>query len=136
MSQYFPKPYKTFRGNINVKVDLSYYATKLDLKNATGIDTFKLALKSNVASLKAETDQIDIDKLKTVPVDLSKLNNLVNNEVIKKTVYDKLVAKINIDTSGFVLKTKYDTDKSSLEKKLVMQAEEILILVDLLKKIL
>ena len=70
MSQYFPKPYKTFRGNINVKVDLSNYATKLDLKNATVIDTSKLALKSKVASLKAEIDQINVDKLKTVPVDL------------------------------------------------------------------
>ena len=57
-----------------------------------------------------------LEKLKIVPVDLSKLNNIVNQEVVKKTVYDKLVAKVNdIDTSGFVLKTKYDTDKSDLK---------------------
>ena len=69
MSQCLPKPYRTFGGNINVKVDLSSYATKLDLKNATGVDTSKLAAKSDLASLKAEIDKIDIDKLKTVPVD-------------------------------------------------------------------
>ena len=61
-----------------------------------------------------------LKKLKTVPVDLSKLSNVVNNDVVKKTVYDKLVAKINnIDISGFNLKTKYDTDKSELEKKII-----------------
>ena len=54
-----------------------------------------------------------------VPVDLSKLSDVVKNDVVKKTVYDKLVAKVNsIDTSGFVLKTKYDTDKSELENKI------------------
>ena len=84
MSQYFPKPYRTFGGNINVKVDLSNYATKLDLKNTTGVYTFKLAAKFDLASLKAEIDKIDVGKLKTVPVDLSKLSNVVNNEVVKK----------------------------------------------------
>ena len=50
---------------------------------------------------------------------LSKLSNAVNNEVVKKTVYDELIAKANnIDTNGFVLKTKYDTDKLDLEKKI------------------
>ena len=64
-------------------------------------------------------DKIDVGKLKTVPVDLSKLSNVVNNDVAKKTVYDKLVAKVsNIDTSRFLLKTRYDTDKSDLEKKI------------------
>ena len=54
-------------------------------------------------------DKIDVDKLKTVPVSLSKLSNVANNEVVKKTVHDKLVAKVNnIDTSRLVLKTKYD----------------------------
>ena len=66
MSQYFPKPYKPFEGDINVKVDLSNYALKTDLKNATGIDTSKLATKSDLASLKAEIDKLDIEKL--VPV--------------------------------------------------------------------
>ena len=62
-SQYFPKPYKTFAGDINVKVDLSNYATKTDLKNATGIGTSKLAENSDLASLKAIVDKIDVDKL-------------------------------------------------------------------------
>ena len=64
-------------------------------------------------------DKIDVDKLKTVLIDLSKLSNAVNNDVVKKTVHDKLLPKVNnIDTSGFALKTKYDTDKSDLEKKI------------------
>ena len=62
--------------------------------------------------MKTEVDKIDVDKLKTVPVDLAKLSNVVKNDVVKKTEYDKLVTKVdNIDTTGFVLKTKYDTDK-------------------------
>ena len=92
---------------------------KSDSKNAKGADTSKLAAKSDLASLKDEIDKIDVDKLKTVPVDLSKLSNVVNNQVVKKTVLDILVAKVdNIVTSGFVLKTKYDTDRSDLEKKI------------------
>ena len=111
MSQYFPKPFRSFGGNINVKVDLSNYATKADLKNVTHVDTSSFALKTNLANLKTEVDKLDIDKLATVPVDLSKLSNVVKNDVVKKTVYDKLVAKVNnIDTSGFVLKNKYQTD--------------------------
>ena len=84
MNQYFPKPYDLFRGDINVKVDLSNYATKTDLKNATGIDTSKLAAKSDLASLKAEIDKLDIDKLIPVPVDSSKLRDVIKNEVVKK----------------------------------------------------
>ena len=105
--------------DINVNVDLFNYATKADLKNATGIDTSKLAAKSDLASLKAEVDKLDIDKLIPVPVDLRKLSDLVKNDVNKKTAYDKLVAKENnIDTSGFVLKTKYNTDQSEIENKI------------------
>ena len=82
---------------------MSSYATKAELKNATRTDTSRLAAKLDLASL--EVYKIDFDKLKTVPVDLSKLSNAVINEVVKKTVYDKLVAKANnIDTNGFVLK--------------------------------
>ena len=118
MSQYFPKPYEPFGGDINVKAELSNYATKADLKNATVIDTTKPAAKSHLAGLKAEVDKLDIDKLIPAPIDLSKLSDAVKNDV-KKTVYDKLVIKVNtIGTSGFVLKTKYDTDKSYLEKKI------------------
>ena len=120
MSQYFPKTFRS-RKNINVKVDLSNYATKADLKNVTHVDTSNFALKTNLANLKAEVDKLDTDKLKTVTVDLSKLSNVVKNEVVKKTEYNKLVNKVNnIDTSGFVLKTKYDTDKLELEKKFLI----------------
>ena len=119
MSQYFPKPFKRFGGNINVKVDLSNYATKTDLKNAAHVDTSSFALKPNLASLKTEVDKLDIDKLVSVPVDLSKLSDVVKNDVVKKAVYDELVAKVNnIDTNDFVLKTKYQTDKVELEKKI------------------
>ena len=91
----------------------------MQIKNATGIDTSKLAAKSALASLKAEVDKIDVDSLKTVPVNLSKLSNLVKNEVLKKTVDDKLVIKVNdIDITEFVLKTKFNIDKSDLEKKI------------------
>ena len=119
MSQYFPKLFSSFGGNINVKVDLSNYATKDDLKNVTHIGTTSFALKTNLANLKAEVDKLDVDKLAPVPVDLSKLIDVVENDVVKKTVYDKLAAKvINIDTSDFVLKTKYNADTSELEKKI------------------
>ena len=118
MSQYFPKPFRSFGRNINVKVDLSNYATKTDLKNVTHVDTSSFALKTNLASLKTEVDKLDIDKLVPVPVDLSKLSDVVKNDVVKKAVYDQLVAKVNnIDTNDFVLKTKYQVDKSKLEKK-------------------
>ena len=119
MSQYFPKPYEPYGGDINVKVDLSNYATKSDIKNISHVDNSSFALKTNLASLKTEVDKLDIDKLVPVPVDLSKLSDVVKNDVVKKDVYDKLVAKVdNIDTSGFVLKTKYDTDKSELENEI------------------
>ena len=82
------------------------------------MDVSSFALKSNLASLKTEVDKLDIDKLTPVLNNLAKLSNVVKNNVAKKTVYDKLVAKVNnIDTTGFVLKTTYDTDKSNLEKK-------------------
>ena len=90
---------------------MSNYATKADIKNISHVDTSSFTLKSNRASLKTEIDKLDIDKLVPVPVDLSKLSDRVKNDV-KKNVYDKLVTKVNnIDTSGFVLKTKYDADK-------------------------
>ena len=106
MSQYFRKPYEPFGGDINVKVDLSNYATKADIKNISHIDTPSFALKSNLASLKTDNDKSDIDKFKSlptnlsnlkikvdklvtdkltpVPVNLSKLRNIVKNEVIKR----------------------------------------------------
>ena len=119
MSQYFPKPYEPFGGHINVKVDLSNYVTKTDIKNVLHIDTSSFASKTNLANLKTEVDKLDIGKLAPVSVDLSKLSDVVKNYVVKKTIYDKLVAKVNsIDTSRFVLKTKYDTDKLEIETKI------------------
>ena len=119
MSQYFPNPYEPFGGEINVKVDLSNYATKNDLKNVTHVDVSSFSLKSNLASLKTEVDKLDIDKLTPVPNDLAKLSNVVKNDVVKNTEYYKLVTKVNnIDTSGSVLKTTYDTDKSHLKQKI------------------
>ena len=119
MSEYLLKSFRSFKRNINVKVDLSNYGTKTDLKNVTYVDTSSFALKTNLASLETEVDKLDIGKLAPVPVDLSKLSDVVKNDVAKKTVYEKLVAKANnIDTSDFVLKTKYKTDKTELEKKI------------------
>ena len=92
---------------------------KADIKNISHADTSSFALKTNLASLKSEEDKLDIDKLVPVSVDLSKLSDVVKNDVVKKTVYDKLVAKVNsIDTSRFVLKTKYDKDKSEIKNKI------------------
>ena len=92
---------------------------KTNIKNISHVDTADFELKSNLASLKTEVDQLDIHRLVTVPVDLSKLSDVVKNDIVTKTVYDKIVAKVNsTDTNGFVLKTKYDTDKTELEKKI------------------
>ena len=119
MSKYYPKPSKPFGRNINVNVDLSNYATKTDIKNISHFDTSSFALKTNLSSLITEVDKLDIEKLARVPIDLSKLSYVVKSNVVKKTVYDKLVAKVNnIDTSDFMLKTKYDTDESELENKI------------------
>ena len=112
MSQYFPEPFRSFQENINVKVDLSNYAAKTDLKNITHVDTSIFTLKTNLASLKPEVYKLEIDKLEPVPVDLSKLSDVVKNDVVEKVIYDKLAAKVNnIDTNDFVLKTKYLADK-------------------------
>ena len=69
MNEYFPKP-KTLGGNLKVELDLSYYMTKADWKNATGVDTLNFAKKSDLASLKSEIGKLDIVKLETTPVDL------------------------------------------------------------------
>ena len=94
---------------------MSNYARKTDLKNVKHVDTSIFALKTNLASLITEVGKLDIDKLVPVPVDLSKLSDVVKNDVVKNTVNDKVNS---IDTSGFVLKTKYDTDKSEIENKI------------------
>ena len=77
MSQYFPKPYEPFGGDINVKVDLSNYATKADIKNILHVDTSSFALKKNLANLKTEVDKLDIEKLVLIPADLSKASNVL-----------------------------------------------------------
>ena len=91
MGQYIPKPYEPFGGDINVKVDLSNYATKADIKNISHIDTSSFASKSNLVSLQTKVDKLDIDELLPVSVDLSKISDVVKNDVVKKTAHDELV---------------------------------------------
>ena len=97
--------------------------TKVDLKNATGIDTSKLALKSDLANLKS---------------DLSKLSDVVKKDTIKISVYNNLVTKVNnTGTSRFALKTKYDAERKEYlgftEKKIQIQKRKFLVLMGLLK---
>ena len=82
---YYP-PYRSSRNNIKVKLDLSNYATKDDVKNITHVDVSSFASKTNLATLKIEVDKLDTDKLKTTPIDLSKLSNVVENDVVKKLI--------------------------------------------------
>ena len=118
MSQYFP-PYRSSGRNVKVELHLSNYATKTYLKNVTHLDTSSFALKTNLASLKKEVDKLDVSKSVPFPSDLAKLSNTVNNDVVKKTDYVKLVTKVdNIDTTNFVLKTKYGTDIGEINETL------------------
>ena len=138
-SQYYP-PYKTSSNNIKVELDLSNYETKKDINDITHVDIIGFASKTNLAALRTEVDKIDVDKLKTVPVDLAKLNNVVNNDVVKKTDYNTKVTSIEsqmagltkstvdnladitklkaVDTSNFVSKTKFTADTNTLENKI------------------
>ena len=138
-SQYCP-PYKSSSNNIKVELDLSNYATKKDINDITHVDVSGFASKTNLAALKTAVDKIDADKLKTVPVDLAKLSNVVNNNVVKKTDYNTKVTSIEtqiagltkntidnvaditklktIDTNSFVLKTKLASDVTTLENKI------------------
>ena len=112
MSQYFPKS-SSHEENIKAKIDLTNYATKKDINDITHVDTSNFALKTNLANLKTEVDKLDIDKLVPIPNDLCKLSNVVKNDVVKKVEHNKLITKVNnIDTSDFVLKTKYSIDKT------------------------
>ena len=74
MSEYFPEP-KSLGGKVKVELDLSNYATKTDLKNATGIDTSSFAKKVDLANLKSDVNELDIDKLKHIPTNLGNLKN-------------------------------------------------------------
>ena len=139
MSRYYP-PYKSSSNNIKVELDLTNNATKIDLNNITHVDTSSFASKTNLAALKTEVDKIDIDKLKTAPTDLAKLTNAVENDLVKKAVYNTKVTSIEtqiaglakktvnnladitklkpIDTNSFVLKTKLASDVTTLENKI------------------
>ena len=86
ISQCCTKPYEPFSGDTNVKVDLSSYATKTDIKNISHVDPSSFALKTNLSSLKTEVDKLDSDKSIAISADLSKLSNAVKNDVVKKTI--------------------------------------------------
>ena len=90
MTTYYP-PYKSSSNNVKVELDLTNYATKTDLKNITHTDVSSFASKTNLSALKAEVDKIDVSKLKTVPEDLAKLNNVVKNEVVKKLILVQMI---------------------------------------------
>ena len=92
MSTYYP-PYK-------LELDLANYATKDDVKNITHVDVSSFASKTNLAALKTEVDKIDADKLKTVPVDLAKLTNAIENDLVKKTDYNAKVTNIESQIAG------------------------------------
>ena len=139
MSQYYP-PYRSSSNNIKVELDLANYATKTDLKNITHVDVSSFASKTNLAALKTEVDKIDADKLKTAPIDLAKLTNTIENDVVKKTDYNTKVTSIEvqiagltkntvdnfaditklkaIDTNSFVLKTKFSAVSNTLDDKI------------------
>ena len=93
MSQYYP-PYKSSSSNVKVELDLTNYATKTDFKNITHVDVSSFASKTNLATLKTEVNKIDVDKLKTAPVDLAILTNAVENDLVKKTDYNTKVTTI------------------------------------------
>ena len=136
---YYP-PYKSSSNNIKVELDLTNYATKIDLKNITHVDVSSFASKTNLAALKTEVEKIDVDKLKTVPVDLAKLTNAVKNDLVKKTVYNTKVTSIEgqiagftkntidnladitklkaIDTNSFVTRTKFSAETNALDDKI------------------
>ena len=132
---YYP-PYKSSSNNVKVELDLTNYATKNDLKSITHVDFSGFASKTNLAALKSEVDEIDVDKLKTAPVDLAKLTNAIENDVVKKTVYNTKVTSIEtqiagltkntvdnladitklkaINTNSFVTRTKFSADTNAL----------------------
>ena len=101
---YYP-PYKSSSINIKVKLDLTSYATKTDLKNITHVDVSSFASKTNLAALKTEVDKLDVDKLKTAPVDLAKLTNAAENDLVQKTVYKTKVTSIEAQITGLTKNT-------------------------------
>ena len=136
----YSPPHKISSNIIKVKLDLTNYATKTDLKNITHIDVSSFASKTNLAALKTEVDKIDVDNLKTAPVDLAKLTNAIENDLVKKPVYNTKVTSIEaqiagltkntvdnladitklkvIDTNSFVTRTKFSADTNALDDKI------------------
>ena len=104
MSTYYP-PYKISSNNIKIELDLTNYATKTDLNNITHVDTNVDTSNTNLAALKTEVDKIDIDKLKTALTDLAKLTNAVENDLVKKTVYNTKVTSIEGQIAGLTKNT-------------------------------
>ena len=130
MGQYFP-PYNNSSENIKVELDLSNYATKKDIKDIAHVDTSSYAIKTNLAALKTEVDNIDTDKLKTVPNDLAKLSNIVKNDAVKKADYNTLKSKVDgTDTSAFVTRTKFTADTNALNDKIDKVEKKIPVLTD------
>ena len=138
MSTYYP-PYKSSSSNVKVELDLTNYATKTDLKNITHVDGSSFASKNNLEALKTEVDKIDVDKLKTVPFDLAKLTNAVENDLVKKTDYNAKVTNIESQIAGvtkntldnlggitklkaidtnLVTRTKFSADTNALDDKI------------------
>ena len=101
---YYP-PYKSSSSNVKVELNLTNYATKTDLINITPVDVSSFASKTNLAALKTEVDKIDVDKLKTVPVNLAILTNAVENDLVKKTVYNTEVTSIETQIAGLAKNT-------------------------------
>ena len=130
MSKYSP-PCNNSSGNMKVELDLSNYATKKDIKDITHIDASSFASKTNLAALKTEVDKIDTDKLKAVPDDLAKLSNVVKNDVVKKTDYNKLMSNVDgIDTAAFVTRTKFTADTNALDDEIDKVDKKIPVLTD------
>ena len=139
MTTYY-SPYKSSSNNVKVELDFTNYATKTDLKNITHVDVSSFASKTNLVALKTKIDKIDADKLKTAPVDLAKLTNAIENDVVKKTDYNTKVTSIEaqiagltkntvdnfagitklkaIDTNSFVTRTKFSADANALDDKI------------------
>ena len=133
-------PYRSSSNTIKVELDLANYATKTDLKNITHVDVSSFASKTNLAALKSEVYKIDVDKLKTAPVDLANLTNAVENYLVKKTVYNTKVTSIEtqiagltkntvdnladitklkaIDANSSVTRTKFSADTNALDDKI------------------
>ena len=94
--KYFPEPNTCSKSIIKLEIVLFNYATKCDLKDATGADTSKVAKNIDLATLKRENYKLGMDELETIPVDLSNLSDKAKNEVFKMAIYDELVKNINV----------------------------------------